>query len=75
MCSADNSVLNCKIWYENGNKKSNHHHHFWLTDPDPALDFYLFASNLQDANKNYAYYFFEGTRVADPHSFDPDPAF
>ena len=24
MCSADNSVLNCKIWYENGNKKSNH---------------------------------------------------
>jgi hypothetical protein len=46
MCSADNSVLNCKIWYENGNKKSNHHHHFFLflwdifalLDPDPDSD-------------------------------------
>jgi hypothetical protein len=24
MYKADNSVYSCKIWYENGNKKSNH---------------------------------------------------
>jgi hypothetical protein len=34
MSYADIIVKNCKLWYENGNKKSNHHHfdrHYKLT--------------------------------------------
>ncbi len=52
MYYADIIVKNFKIWYENGNKKSNHHHRLQSRalsastreTVDPSNPYYMYAS-------------------------------